>query len=144
MLNASPEYVLRAYYNAWIDYDIERALEYVADDVVYIMHLERDLFTFAGETHDKAGMRQRMIDLRSQFELLAFTPLDITAVGQQVRSRVESEFRHRASGQSIDGTFRHAVVVEQGQIVRMEEYHDAERVAAFMRLVMQGPKTPEV
>ena len=51
-------------------------------------------------------------------------------------ARVQCQFvlRHRASGESLSGSKRQRLYVEQGEIVRIDEYHDIAMVNAFMRL----------
>ncbi len=48
-------------------------------------------------------------------------------------------YRHRASGEVLDGRFRHVMRVKDGLIVRTDEYHDRAKVETFMRLV-GGPQ----
>ena len=43
-------------------------------------------------------------------------------------------YRHRASGEVLSGRFRMLIRVEDGLVVRADEYHDRAKVEAFMRL----------
>jgi ketosteroid isomerase-like protein len=54
------------------------------------------------------------------------------------RARVEFYLRDRRSGHSHSGTFSQALHYRDGRISRMEEYHDAAALAAFMSLLKGG------
>jgi ketosteroid isomerase-like protein len=43
-------------------------------------------------------------------------------------------YRHRRSGEVLSGRFRMIMRVEDGLIVRTDEYHDRAKVEAFLRL----------
>jgi hypothetical protein len=45
------------------------------------------------------------------------------------------QFRHKVTGETIDGVMRQVIVVGDGLIAKISEYHDIELVRAFMRLV---------
>jgi ketosteroid isomerase-like protein len=56
------------------------------------------------------------------------------------RARVLAEHRmhHIASGISLSGTYRQLISFKRGKIQRLEEYHDAARLAAFWKLTAEG------
>jgi ketosteroid isomerase-like protein len=72
------------------------------------------------------------------FELQRYVPRNITSREDVARCQIEYAFRHRASGEIIDGVLRVVAQITDGRIVRFREYHDRERIRAFMRLVAQS------
>jgi len=70
-----------------------------------------------------------------------------------VRVQVTFIYRHRRSGENLIGTKRMVMRLRDDLIVRIDEYHDAGLVEAFMRLTQQReaandvpepPKVPNV
>jgi ketosteroid isomerase-like protein len=51
------------------------------------------------------------------------------------RAQVEAYIRHRQTGHVLSGTFRQIVTYRGNKILRLDEYHDAAKMAAFWRLV---------
>jgi ketosteroid isomerase-like protein len=64
-----------------------------------------------------------------------FRPFAVRVDGNVSYNQVEFMYRHRATGEMLSGRFRLVLHFEGNVIRRIEEYHDAERVNAFMRLV---------
>lgn len=141
MLDPSPEFVVRAYFDAWEHQDIERASSYMNEDVQWRMHLGQDVVDFAGASTGRDALIERWHALRLDFELLRFEILMLDFVGQQARTSVRSDFRHKASGHVLDLTIRQVFRVEGREIVEVDEYHDTARIAAFMALAEQSAKS---
>jgi ketosteroid isomerase-like protein len=135
MFDPHPEFIVRAYLTAWMSHDPEQALSYLSDDVVWRMYLDTDVVTFGGETIGVEAMRQRMYELRHQFELLSFLFENISLVGQTARVMIYADYRHKATGRVLDLKIRAVFTVVGKQIVRCDEYHDEPRIRAFMELV---------
>ncbi len=134
MLNPSPEFVVRAFFDAWISQDIDRALSYISADVFWRMHIDTEIIIFAGLTVGREAMRQRMLELVATYELLTYELDFIEFVGQQARTMSRGDYRHRPSGHVLDLVIRHVLKVEGKQIVEIDEYHDAERIRAFLAM----------
>jgi ketosteroid isomerase-like protein len=115
------------------DHDAFMAL--LPDDVVYALYLDEAQVPFAGETRGKALMRERIDEMHRAFEYVLFRPFGVRVEGNVSHNQVEFMYRHRVSGEMLNGRFRLVVRFEGNIIRRIEEYHDAERVNAFMRLV---------
>lgn len=134
MLDPSPEFVVRAYFDAWTNQNIERALSYVAENVEWRMHIDQQTIGFAGIAKGREGLRQRMDDALTVYELVAFDVKYIDFVGQNARTQVRADYRHRASGQILDLTIRSVFRVVAKEIVEVDEYHDADRIRAFVAM----------
>jgi ketosteroid isomerase-like protein len=51
------------------------------------------------------------------------------------RATVEAYIRHRRTGHVLSGTFRQIITYRGRKIARLDEYHDAAKMAAFWRMV---------
>jgi ketosteroid isomerase-like protein len=58
------------------------------------------------------------------------------------RAKVEAYIRHRRTGYVLSGTFRQVVTFRGRKIAKIEEYHDAAKMAAFWRLVTSDAPLP--
>jgi ketosteroid isomerase-like protein len=131
---AAPENVVRQFCGVWASGDIEGSMSFLADNCVYTLFIDGELLPVGGETVGRDNIEAGLRALRKQFEYLLYRPMDVNADGGKVRCQVEFMYRHRASDEILSGRFRLVMQVEDGQIVRAEEYHDRARVEAFLRL----------
>lgn len=118
--------------------DYDTFLSLLADDVAYALYLDPADLPFAGETHGKGPFMERVAEMHAAYEYVLFRPFKFRGRGSTVHNQVEFIYRHKASGHVLDGRFRCVVTVRDGLISRIEEYHDAARVKAFLRLTGGG------
>lgn len=59
------------------------------------------------------------------------------------RAQVECYIRHKQTGHVLSGTFRQIVTYRGDRILRLDEYHDAAKMAAFWRLVTSEANAEE-
>ena len=107
---------------------------FVAEHAVYALYISGDLLPFAGETVGRDNIAAALRRMPPDYEYLLYRPLDLVTNGDEVRYQVEFMYRHRASGEVLSGRFRMIMRVENGLLVRTDEYHDRAKVEAFMRL----------
>jgi ketosteroid isomerase-like protein len=131
---ADPRTIIARYNEAFSDNDLDGAMTYFAADAVYVLHFGETVHAFGGEKRGKAAIRETLQKFRDHFDLILYRPFPMIAEGGVVRGQVEFISRHRVSGEDLSGRFRLVWTVADGLIVRCEEYHDAARVTAFMRL----------
>jgi ketosteroid isomerase-like protein len=131
---SGPTDVVRRFNEVWASGDIEGALQLVAEHSVYALHISGDLLPFAGETIGRDNIAVALHRMRADYEYLLYRPLDLVVDGDNVRYQVEFMYRHRASGEVLSGRFRMIMRVENGLLVRTDEYHDRAKVEAFLRL----------
>ena len=129
--------------DAWAAGDLEATMRYFSEDVVYTLHLEENAVPLAGETRGKAALRAAFAGTRAAFEYILFRRMPLTINGNRAHNQVEFMFRHYATGELLTGRARFVWTVENSLITRCQEYHDAERISAFMRLFgIGGPGGP--
>ncbi len=134
---ASSKEIVEQAYAAWAARDLAGALACAADDIEFIMHLPSDVVPFAGPMRGREALAQNLQTVLDEFDFLAYEPVQITAQGLSFHSQVRFHYRHKATGLDYDGTMRHTWFVENGKIVRWEEFHDVERVRAYFKLLAQ-------
>jgi len=131
---SEPEKIVRAFLQLWAAGDLDKALQYVADDAVYALYISREVLPVGGETKGKEDIRAALRFVREQFDYVLFRPGNWITSGDTVRLRVEHMYLHRRSGEMLTGTFRIVFRVQGRLIVRADEYHDRAMVESFMRL----------
>ena len=124
--------VLDSVHNAWSQGEIELILSYYADDVIYWCNagLDGAPYTIEG----KPGLRTFLHSIVSVAESATATEYFQFEDGIG-RAKVEAYVRHRRTGHVLSGSFRQIVTYRGRKIAKVEEFHDAAKMAAFWRLV---------
>lgn len=120
---------------AWSRQDIDAALSYVRDDILYSMFIPQDIVPFGGETRGKPAMADRMKTILDQFEMVKFETILFRSHSDIEHTRVSYGFTHRQTGETLNGVMRLVTKVEEGLIYDFKEFHDLEKIRAFMRLI---------
>jgi ketosteroid isomerase-like protein len=134
-MRSDTEGVLEAALHAYALSDLPAAAAFFAEDAVYAIYVDQEIFPFGGEVVGRSSILSVWRKLREQFDLVTHKPRNITSADDIARCQVAFQFRHRESGETIDGVLRLVVQIVNGRIVRLREYHDQERLRAFIRLV---------
>lgn len=125
--------VLDGSHNAWSRGDIERLLSYYADDLTYWCNagsLDGVPYIVEGKAAYRTFLRSIVSVAESATATEHFTFEDGVA-----RAKVEAYIRHRRTGHTLSGSYRQIVTFRGRKIVRVEEFHDAAKMAAFWRMV---------
>lgn len=112
----------------------DTALQYVAEDAVYALHLAGEEAPVVPETAGRQNIEAAFRQIGDQFEYLAFRPHGFETDGDVTRLRIDQMYRHRASGEMLAGTALIVIRVRDGAVVRADEYHDRPLIEAFLRL----------
>jgi ketosteroid isomerase-like protein len=136
----TPIAVVNAFNAAWAEGDIDKAISFVAEDSVYALHISGEALPHGGETVGRDNIGAALRRVREDFEYILYRPFKLTADGDTVRFQVEFMYRHRESGEKLEGRSRMVMVVNDGKLVRTDEYHDRAKVEAFMRLFGRRPR----
>lgn len=130
-----PGDIARALWSAWQVRDKAATLALLADDIVFGLYVPQEVLPFGGETTGKASVSDRLQTILDQFDTLTYEGKVTRTQEETVYGRIGYQFRHKVTGETIDGVMRQVIVVRDGRIARINEYHDIELVRAFMRLV---------
>lgn len=127
--------ILSAAHSAWSRGDVDGVLRWYADNAVYscngggpegtplILHGRDQMRAFLAPVAEVA-------ESMSVIERYAFAD-------NVLRTMCRCFIRHRMSGLTLTGTYRQVATFSGANIVKLEEFHDAARMAAFWRLVQQ-------
>lgn len=130
----SQELVLRCL-NAWSDRDLPGVVACLAPHVRYTLHAEEG--PLAGTAEGREVVAERLAAFMDLFDFLAYVVDGIRSDGPIVRTSIVFWYRHRKSRLELNGRYRHVWRVEDGLIVACDEFHDAAKLNAFMRLASQ-------
>jgi ketosteroid isomerase-like protein len=126
--------VVEAFFTYWGVQDVELTSALFADDIVYKLHWTTDNFPFGREWRGAEACRQALFSTLAEFDYLSYVSTIVSAQRDVVRAQVQFVYRHRRTGGVLEGTRRFVFKVRNGMIVRIEGYHDARLIDAFMRL----------
>lgn len=133
--------ILDATHDAWCKGEIERLLTFYTDDLTYWCNagsLDGTPFTVEG----KPGFRTFLRSIASVAESASVTE-HFTFEDGVGRANVEAYIRHRRTGHVMSGTFRQIVTYRGRKILKLEEFHDAAKMAAFWRMVTSDETAEE-
>jgi ketosteroid isomerase-like protein len=133
--SGDPAEVVRALWRAWQVRDKAATLATLADGIVFALYVPQEVVPFGGETRGKPSVSDRLQMILDQFDTLIYEGKVTRTQGATVYGRVAYCFRHKVTGEAIDGAMRQVIEVRDGLIAKLSEYHDIELVRAFMRLV---------
>ena len=122
----------------WKAQDVEACIALLAPDATYTLHIEETLLPFAGTTTGREQIGEQFRAMRREWEYLVFRPSPAkqhVGAPNQVNTRIEFMYRHKASGEDLSGYMRAAWTVEDGMIVTIIGYHDSALVETFLRLI---------
>lgn len=132
--------IIEQVYAAWNAGDIDRMLTFFCDDLVY----HSNTGGFDGEPitiHDKGPFRE----LYSSVLVAAESSVAVTnfQFDQGIaRTQQTAITRHRTTGHELVGSYRQLTEFRDGKISKVEQFHDAARMAAFWRLIQMEIVTP--
>jgi ketosteroid isomerase-like protein len=133
--SSEPAETVRALWGAWRQRDKGATLALLADNIVFALFVPQEVLPFGGETVGKPSVSDRLQMILEQFDTLSYKGKVTRTLGDNVHGMVAYRFRHKVTGETIDGVMRHVIEVRDGLIVRINEHHDIALVRAFMRLV---------
>ncbi|WP_295559407.1 nuclear transport factor 2 family protein [uncultured Hyphomicrobium sp.] len=125
--------ILDSAHNAWSRGDVEAMLAYYDDDVTYWCNagsLDGIPYIIQGKQGLRTFLRSILAVAESATATEHFQFED--GIG---RAKVEAYIRHRRTGHVLSGCYRQIVTYRGRKIVRLDEYHDAAKMAAFWRMV---------
>jgi ketosteroid isomerase-like protein len=136
-MRASDKILLEAAYAAWAARDLAATMSCFAENVLFAIHLPSDIAPYVGEVRGRDELAKRLQMILDDFDFIYYRPEQITAQGIAFHSQVKFHYRHKATGLEYEGSMRHTWRIAGDRITRFEEYHDAERVRAFFRLLAE-------
>lgn len=133
-MRIDPEGRFESVIGAYAHGDFELAASYFAEDCHYAIYVPAKPGPFGGVVNGRAAIRERFERIAEEFEAIEYEAHILAAREDRVRAQVFYLFRHRETGEKIDGVGRIEAVFEDGKIIDWRAYHDADRIQAFVRL----------
>lgn len=133
--------IVHGMWAAWGAGDRAGVLAFLAADAVLALHIPLDVVPFGGETSGLASISDRLQMSLDQFETLKYDALLIKCDGEYAHGMIDYAIRHKVTGETLEGSMRQVLRVRGHCVVRIDEYHDVDRVRAFMRLVAYAAAT---
>lgn len=131
--------IVRDAMKAWREGDLEHALSFCAEDVVWRILVDEDEATPASFVRGRESIRKRLLDLGTHFQYLAFEVRTITGKDDYVQAGCDVVSRYKPTGEVFYGTVRLVYQVRDGLIRGMQEYYDAPLLEAFKRYAASIP-----
>jgi len=121
--------------SAWANRDLDAVMRTMSDDVVHNLNVDGTLVPFAASVTGKAALREKLQLMLDTFEFGAFVTEGLKIDGSVARAQIKIIYIHFGTGERLNVSFRFIVEQRDGLIVRMDEFHDAAYLEAFVRLV---------
>lgn len=134
-VDVAPTHVMQAAWSAWAEGDLPNLLSWFKADIVWALHLPREVVPYGGDNCGRAAVADALAAVSEQFETVSYQPILLSQDGAVVRGQVRYCYRHRVTGEVLEGVSRHVCTITDGLVSRIEEFHDVDRVRAFMQLV---------
>jgi ketosteroid isomerase-like protein len=131
--------VVDAAYRAWSRGDVEGVLSQYTEDLTYWSNVggpDGAPLTIEGKPAFRLFVEGIAATMESASVLEQFRLTD--GIGH---ARVEFYVRHKLTRHALSGAYRQVTTFKNGRIVRAEQFHDAARTAAFMRLIAEQTTT---
>lgn len=126
--------VVEAYFAYWAAQDVEMTTSLFHPSIIYKMHVDSADRPFGGEWRGVDACRHTMFSILEEFDYLKYEPVILGVKGGVVRTQIGFKYSHRRTGGILEGRRRLVFKVKGGLIVRIDGYHDAKLVEAFMKL----------
>jgi uncharacterized protein len=119
--------IVEAAFEAWNRGDIDAFAGYTAENVAWLEVSGRPEGGGNSEQLGRDRLRESLKSLFDAWESYHLQAERIEDLGDRVVAIVRETARGRASGVEVDGRWGYVLTVEDGQIVRVEAYRDADR-----------------
>jgi ketosteroid isomerase-like protein len=129
--------VVQDFTRFWSAQDVDLSVGLLAEDAVWDLRVSQTALSFAGETVGRENIRAGFFAILAQWDYIVFEPTILGFEDGIGRIQVKFHYRHRASGNDLAGSFRANLAVSEDEITRIDEFHDAPMVEAFMKIAAQ-------
>jgi ketosteroid isomerase-like protein len=142
--------VVEAFFAYWGVQDVESASALFHNNMIYKLHVSSTHLPSGRQFRGVDDCRHAMFSFLEEFDYLRYEPTILSVKGSVVRTQISFKYQHRRTGGTLEGTRRLVFKVRGDRIVRIDGYHDARLVEAFMRLTRyllasdQLAKVPEL
>jgi ketosteroid isomerase-like protein len=126
--------IVRHCFNAWSAGDLPGVMSLLSPHCIYDLHVPVDVLSYGGRHEGKDAIEACLMAIRAEFHFMAYAIGALKEDGDLVRGQITFYFRHRKTGELLDGRCRHLTRVKDDLIVSIEEFHDVEMLRAFVAM----------
>lgn len=119
----------------WSAQDVVSTSALFSSDAYSEVHLGHAEVGMSGPILGREAITAGLYQNLAQWHYIVFDATVVAIEGDTGRVQVNFEYEHIATGLRLNGTMRMVIVVTDGQISRVDCFHDTERVSAFMRML---------
>ncbi len=143
-MQTDPIGILEAVVTAFELQDIETIASYFDDDADFAIFAPADQLRSGGSIKGRLALIRRLTSFLGDFDVLQFSARTFLPADEGWRAQIDYCFRHRLSGEKIDGGMRVVAAFKDGRIIQWREYQDASRIEAYLRLIKSfAPTEPD-
>ena len=124
--------VVENIHTAWKSRDLDRVLNLLADDMVFALHIPREVLPIGGETKGKTAVTAALRGLLDTYDFVTYDPGPLSVDGGKVSGEVKFQYREKATGEAITNQLRQLWLVDAGKAQRLDEWHDLAAVTSFL------------
>ena len=136
--------VVASFFACWSVQDLEMAVAHAHPEFVYTIHNGRDASPLAGVYRGPDECRDLGYAMLAEFDYLNYEPAIVGVEDNIVRAQVNFRYRHRATGNIIEGSRRLVFEIKDDLIYRLDSYEDTLRLEAFMRMSREVPPSGDL
>lgn len=129
---AKTENIIADIYDAWRAQDMDWLASYLPEDFSHVVHIPREIHSLGGLSAGKLASVERLRLIAVQFDVLRFDTSDLMIVKDRAAAEIPVRYRHRESGAQLETMIGNFWTFEEGWPVRLVEYHDVDRIKAFV------------
>ena len=117
---------------AWSNRDVEALLACYCEDIHYSCNTGSSAEPFVAV--GKQAMRDFLLPVLDIAESMSVVDRFVFK-DNMARATIACFVTHKATGHVLSGSYRQVLVFREGKIAKIEEFHDAARIAAFWKMV---------
>ena len=136
--------VVASFFTCWRVQDVEWAIAHYHENAVYELHVDPSAALVDRVYRGREACRAALYALLKDFDYLKYEPVINSVSGATVRARVAFRYRHRTTGEILEGSRRLVFQVREGLIVRVDGYYDTKLFSAFVRLMKDRERSMQL
>ena len=125
MTEATIRPIVEAFYRATVARDVETALSLIDDDVDWLVQGPIDVFTFFGQKHGKAAVREGYEEIGRRLDVTGFRVETLLVDGDRAAALIRYSAIVRASGKGISVRTCQFSRFANGKLVEMRSIVDS-------------------
>ena len=124
------EQIVRETLAAYSRGDMEAALKHCAEGVQFCTQATGRFRTWGFDCKDKDQLREALVVINTEFEMLGYDLVEIIASGNRAATRQNVRMKSHATGEIVESQISDWWTVEDGKVASIQEFADTALIAA--------------